>query len=257
MQFGSMITRFALRSCTRFATCPGATFALLALVLAAPVAAQEGNQLDRIEVTGARISYRDLLDTPAIALTRRGDYLVQSLTLVNDTRSEEGRRKEIHATIARMIAASGNRFRVQHGDAYPVTLDRGNHAVELASDGKRPDVSRVELQLRAELREGESGEQQVRALREFAQKAELVGRTEIELSADTALGMHRPERYRYELIEAIAADSQRIAGMLGSGCTIALEGLNSRIEWERVGPVELLLYVPYTMSVEGCVAAAR
>ncbi|MGQ0801565.1 MAG: hypothetical protein ACT4NL_15815 [Pseudomarimonas sp.] len=60
-----------------------------------------------------------------------------------------------------------------------------------------------------------------------------------------ALGMNKPERYRYELIEAIAADSLKIRESVGAGCKVDLDGLNSRIEWERVGPTELLLYVPY------------
>jgi hypothetical protein len=35
---------------------------------------------------------------------------------------------------------------------------------------------------------------------------------------------------------------------MGSGCEVSLDGLNSRIEWERVGPLELLLYVPNSMN---------
>jgi hypothetical protein len=224
------------------------------LLSAAAVLAQDAATLDRIEVTGSRITYRDLLDTPAIGLTRQGDYLLQSITLVNDTRSADGRRNELHQTIARLLAAAGGRYRLLHGDGYPTTLDRDTYRVEPEDDPKRPDVSRVTLQVRAEVAHdgGPSGHAQVQALRAFVQGAERIGRTEIDVDVDTALGMNRPERYRYELIQSIADDSRRIAAMLGVHCTITLDGLNSRIEWERVGPVELLLYVPYTMVVRGC-----
>jgi hypothetical protein len=228
--------------------------AVLLLLPVFPSQAQDGGaMLDRIEVTGSRITYRDLLDTPAIGLTRQGDYLVQSITLINDTRSADGRRNELHQTIAKLLAAAGGRYRLLHGDDYPITLDRSNYRVDLEDDLKRPDASRVKLGVRVEVtRDGDSGHAQVQALRGFLQGAERVGRTEIDLASDTALGMNRPERYRYELIQSIAEDSRRVAGMLGGGCTITLDGLNSRIDWERVGPIELLLYVPYTMQVEGC-----
>jgi hypothetical protein len=35
-------------------------------------------------------------------------------------------------------------------------------------------------------------------------------------------------------------------------CEVALDGLNSRIEWQRVSASELLLYIPYTMTVGDC-----
>ena len=230
---------------------------LLLMCIAPPTLAQDdGSMLDRIEVTGSRVTYRDLLDTPAISLTRRGDYLLQSITLINDTRDADTRRDELHRTIAGLVATAGTRYRVLHGDSYPLVLDRGNYRVEVAEDGKRPDVSRVELRLRHELGDASiDGEQIVRDLRDFARKADVVGRTEIELAGDTALGMNRPERYRYELIAAIAEDSKRIASMLGDSCRIELDGLNTRIDWERVGAIELLLYVPYTMLVTHCAAS--
>ena len=53
--------------------------------LATPAMAQEdASALDRIEVTGSQISYRDLLETPAIAITRPGDTVRSSLGLYSD-----------------------------------------------------------------------------------------------------------------------------------------------------------------------------
>ena len=230
-----------------------AALAVTATLLATPASAQEAAALDRIEVTGSRISYDDLLDTPAISLTRRGDYLSQSITLVNDTRDEAGRRKEIHGTIEKLLARAGSSYTVLHGDTYPVVLERSNHQVELKDDGKRPDVSRVALQVKVALGDATvDGAQQIRALRRFVQETPKVGRTEIDLSDETALGMNKPERYRYELIAAIAADAHRVGESIGAGCRIDLEGLNSRMEWERVGAVEMLLYVRYGMVVRDC-----
>lgn len=209
--------------------------------------------LDRIEVTGSRISYRDLLDTPAISITKRGDYLSQSFELINDTRDEAGRKKELYATIAKLLERAGNRYKVLYEDTYPVELNRENYRVDLADDSKRPDTSRVTLRVRIDIEAAQTdGYRQVDSLREFIRTTPKDGRTEIELAADTALGMRKPERYRYELIDAISADAHRVRQSIGPGCAVELGGLNSRIEWERVGPVDLLLYVPYTMDITGC-----
>ena len=40
----------------------------------------------------------------------------------------------------------------------------------------------------------------------------------------------RPERYRYDLIEAIADDTTKVRAQLGAGCTVSVDGLSSRIE---------------------------
>ena len=125
---------------------------LFLLTVSTPAVAQdEATALDRIEVTGSRISYRDLLETPAVSITRPGDYLLQEFQLENDTRDKAGRERELHETIARLVAAGGNRYRVLYGDAYRIVLDRGNHKVDLEQDGKRPDTSSVTLQLREDL----------------------------------------------------------------------------------------------------------
>jgi hypothetical protein len=46
----------------------------------------EDLELDRITVTGSRINYADLLDTPAVSVTKPGDYLLQPIVLTNDSR---------------------------------------------------------------------------------------------------------------------------------------------------------------------------
>lgn len=236
-----------------------AVMAVLLAAAALPVVAQdEATSLDRIEVTGSRISYRDLLDTPAIAITKPGDYLLQELRLVNDTRDEASRKRELHETIAKLLSASGNRYDVLHGDAYRVTLGRNNYQIDTEDEGKRPDTSAVTLQLRADLgadpKQAESLAQDMQA---FLRKADGVGRTEIEVVGETALGMGKPERYRYELITAISRDTTQVMQSLGLQCAVELSGLNSRIEWQRVSAGELLLYIPYSMTINDCTGPGK
>lgn len=229
--------------------------ALPMLLLGLPALAQDqATALDRIEVTGSRISYRDLLDTPAVSITRPGDYLLQEFRLDNDTRDKAGRERELHDTIARIVAAGGSRYRVLHGDAYRITLDRGNYKIELDADGKRPDTSTASLQLRADLGgDPKQAESIALEMQKFLREVAGVGRTQLEVVGDTALGMGKPERFRYDLIAAISQDTTQVMQALGLQCSVELDGLNSRIEWQRVSAGELLLYIPYTMTVDGCV----
>lgn len=227
--------------------------ASLALMPVGIAAAQDHEQLETITVVGSRISYRDLLDTPAVALTKPGDYLLQPIVLYNDTRNEEARKQGLYATIRKMIDAAGGRFEVVYGENYVGVLDESNYRVDVKDDPKRPDASRLELSVRAEIGgDPTRGDRIIRDLRAFIAAAERVGRTEIETSGETALSMKRPERYRYDLITAIAKDTDQLRQRMGAGCTVALDGLISRIEWERVSAAELLLYIPYTMTLDGC-----
>ena len=228
------------------------TLCTVMLACAAPALAQS-EALETIEVVGSRISYHDLLDTPAVSLTRPGDYLLLPITLTNDTRAEDGRRKEIYATIDRMVAAAGKRFTLVQSGEYPLEVTGGNSKVVLDKEAKRQDTTTVSLSIRASIGgDAKHAEELIASMREFVAKVERIGRTEIDAGKETAVSLTRPERFRYELIKAIAEDTGKVRGELGSGCKVNLEGLNSRIEWRRVSASELLLYIPYRMTIEGC-----
>ena len=235
--------------------------AMLMSAFVAPVHAQEDDEssaLDRVTVTGSRISNEDLDGTPAISITKQGDYLLQKITLINDTRSEEGRKQEIYATIEKILAKAGGNYDLLSGESYGAVLNKSNYQVDLNKDNSRPDVSRVTLYIRVKITGStENGDQLVTRLRGFARDSVKIGRTEIEVEKNTALVMNKPERYRYEVIAAISEDSKKITTGLGAGCEIKLSRLDSRIEWGRASATELLLYIPYSMEISGCTTAAK
>lgn len=218
------------------------------------VFAQDSSErLDTIVVTGSSISYRDLLDTPAVSITRPGDYLLLPITLTNDTRSESGREDEIYATIRKMLASAGSRFDLVYGETFVTRIDESSARLPLQKDEKRPDVSRISFFVRTAIAGApERADEMGRALRAFVAKAERVGRTEIDVNKETALSLTRPERFRLELIKAIAEDTSSIRSELGRNCEISIQGLSSRIEWQRVSASELMLYIPYTLEIRGC-----
>lgn len=227
--------------------------ALMSLAGTAAIAQDGSERLDTIVVTGSNISYRDLLDTPAVSITRPGDYLLLAITLTNDTRSDKGREDEIQATIRKMLAKAGTRFELVYGETFLTRIDAASARPPLEKDEKRPDVSKVSLFVRTPIDGApERAAELTRELRSFVNQAERVGRTEIDVDKETALSLTRPERFRLELIKAIAQDTSSIRSELGATCDIAINGLSSRIEWQRVSASELMLYIPYTLEIRGC-----
>ena len=232
---------------------------LCALVLPMIAQGQESSdELDTVVVTGSRIGYSDLLDTPAVSLTKPGDFLLQTIVLSNDSRDAEMRKREIHETIAQLIGSTGSRYVVFHVDEYRIALNRDNYRVELEVDGKRPDSNLVSLQIRVGVGgDPTKAEAIIAEMRRFIRSANKVGRTEIEIRGDTALVMNKPERFRYELIDAIAKDSKRLMDAMALDCKTEIDGLNRRVEWERASAAELLLYIRYNVTISDCRQGAQ
>lgn len=53
-------------------------------------------------------------------------------------------------------------------------------------------------------------------------------------------------------MKAIADDTAKVRTQLGESCKVTVEGLSSRIEWRRVSAAELLLFIPYHMTIQDC-----
>lgn len=232
---------------------------LCLLAFSSPLLAQdEGNALDTITVTGSNVGYDDLLDTPAVSLTKPGDYLLQTIALSNDSRDADMRKREIHETIAKLIASASGRYVVFYVDEYRIALNRDNYRVELEEDDKRPDANRVSLQIRVGIG-GDSARAEaiIAEMRRFIRSTDKIGRTEIDIKGDTALVMNKPERFRYELIDAIAKDSKRLTDAMALDCKVEIDGLNGRVQWERASAAELLLYIPYRMTIADCRKGAQ
>jgi hypothetical protein len=224
---------------------------LVLLALSNNAAAQADESLDEVTVTGSRISYKDLNDTPAIGITKLADAITQGFVLDCDTRDEAQRRNELHATLKAIIEQTAGRFVVQ--TAQGLTLNRDNYRVDLSPGGKT-DSSSVQFRLRALLKDrSESASVLVEQMRAYLESTNKVGRTELGLNMGTELSITKPERFRYELLAEIAKDVERVRTTFGaSSCQVSIEGLNNRIEWERVSTGELLLYIRYTMQLKQC-----
>lgn len=179
--------------------------------------------------------------------------MLQTIVLSNDSRDAEMRKREIHETIVKLISSAGSRYVVFYVDEYRIALNRDNYRIDLGDDDKRPDTNLVSLQIRVGIGgDPTKAEAIIADMRRFIRGAAKVGRTEIDIKGDTALVMNKPERFRYELIDAIAKDSKRLMDAMALDCKVDIDGLNSRVEWERASAAELLLYIRYSVAISDC-----
>jgi hypothetical protein len=226
-------------------------FSLLFFVCSTSSFAQDDSEsLESVVVTGSRISYSDLQETPAVGIIKRADSVSLGFQLESDTRDFAAREKELTQTLKGLLKKAAGKFSVETLLNRELTM--AEHQIEFDTGGK-VDTSRAYLRLRAAL--GSSDEKSsavVKEMRTLLEGAERIGRSEIKVDAETALTINKPERYRAEVLKAIADDVVMIRTTFGADCKIALENLNSRVQWQRVGTGELFLYVSYGISLSEC-----
>lgn len=225
---------------------------IAAICAATAVMAQEN--LGEIVVTGSRNVADDYFGMPAINIEKRADFLVQRVRLTNDTRLESGRREELYRTIRDMLADVGKQsgMALGFGDDFLIPITEKDHEIPLEADHRRPDTTKTELYIKRAIGPNDDVGSILRSLRAFIAKARPSGRTEIEPVGDVALSIVNPDKYRYEIIEKIAADARKLQAAIGPQCRVDIAGLSKRVAWERTDVSILTLYIPYEVQLTGC-----
>jgi hypothetical protein len=221
--------------------------------LAASVASAQDATLDEIVVTGSRVNV-DYYEMPAVTITKKADFLVQSIRLLNDSRSPDLRKAEIIETIQNLIKRSksmdGMALSYGQGFLEPINLD--DESLQLLEDRQRVDTNYIDIYAKVALDSDRSSKAQISDLREFISGAKKAGRTEILPLGDVGLSIIGPEQYRYEIIERIAAENAKVSQAMDADCEITIGGLEGRVQWERTSVSGLTLYIPYGMEVSNC-----
>lgn len=221
--------------------------------LAASIASAQETALEEIVVTGARVDV-DYYEMPAVTVTKKADFLVQSIRLLNDSRSPDLRKSEIIETIENLIKRSksmdGMALSYGQGFLEPINLD--DESLQLLEDRQRVDTNYINIYAKVALDSDRSSKAQISDLREFISGAKKAGRTEILPLGDIGLSIIGPEQYRYEIIEKIAAENAKVSRAMDADCEITIGGLEGRVQWERTSVSGLTLYIPYGMEVSNC-----
>lgn len=224
---------------------------VLSLFALIPTAFAQEFSLDKIVVTGSRL---DTYGLPAVNIERPADFIAQRVRVVNDSRSPELRNKEILATLQQLQrnARQLGGVELSVGEEYLNTLRLDPETLELQSDDKRADTSFLDLYIERRFDPDRPAADQIRELRDFIREARVDGRSILEPKGEIALSLVKPERYRAEILAAIASELQRIRGQFPQSCKLDVHGLAGRVEWVRVGTAQLALYIEHEIGMAGC-----
>lgn len=230
----------------------GALFAVgLSLLAAAPASAQvvRGNQI----VAQANFVDRSQANAPQISIVARADFVLFSISLETGTRSAETRLTELE----RSFRAFTDRASRTPGMVIEVGQPGNSAALETAAIGeiiqnRGSDRSVIAMVLKVDVRENESFDQLRTRAETFVSATPLNGRAEAIVGDSQFLGMAEPAKHRAALVKAIAADTRSMQAEFGgaeSPVTVSLTGLENRVLSRPVGPLDLEIYIPYSMSL--------
>jgi mannose-6-phosphate isomerase-like protein (cupin superfamily) len=225
------------------------TFCLLGL--AVPGTAQE-NGYNEIIVTASRRQANDYDErVPLVGLRRMGDFGVQEVIVAGDSRDTRTRRDEIYAMIKGAIELAGKRGGVELATGEmvvePLTLTNYKN-LSLTNDG-RPDSERTSFLIKTKLTSGSNAKAALEQIDAFIKSVRPVGRAEIRASGDLTLSIVRPDQYRAEIVDLVAADAKAVAAKLGGGYGVEIKGIDRPVEWSRASLTDAFLYVPYSYVV--------
>lgn len=189
---------------------------------------------------------------PGTVLKKTGDFLLLEVKVLNDTRDEKDRKEEIYQTLKNAIStASKNKAIelsiVESGFVIPLTLD--NHRIEL-NKGSRPDTSVATIRVKTAIPSDiKKATKLIDEMKSFVDEVKVVGRTDLESLSSIDVSVVSPNQYRHEIISLFSADAKGVASSLGDDYRIVVEGIDRPVQWVRVGPLQLALYIPYSYSV--------
>ena len=223
---------------------------VLAGSLVAPAPAQDLNVAE-VVVTGNRIDQDDYSDEmPAVGLRRPADFLVQQVVIRGDTRDETQRRREIYSMLDGAVkgaAASGVELSYGSYILSPLTPENFDE-LELQRDN-RPDSERLDFLVKVRLSERMNAQQARAAVERYVDAVPEVGRAQLDSWGDSTLSMVGPDSYRSQIAAIVAEDARQMATTMGDGYAVEVEGLNMPVQWVRSGPSEVMLYIPYKLTI--------
>jgi hypothetical protein len=210
--------------------------------------AQEG--VEEIVVTA---SSKEGGRIPGTSLKRPGDFILLEVTVRNDSRDAETRKKEIYDTLRAVIAAANKDQSIELsviGDnslVLPLKLDS---ATLVLTRDKLPDTSVTTISVKTRIpgRVGNSSAL-VAKLKDFVSGIKPVGRTLIDKDGDVEISIVNPAQYRDRVIELFAEDVKKVTSALGPDYKVVAHGIDSPIQWVRSGMLEVSIFAPYGYDV--------
>lgn len=222
----------------------------LGTLIISTTAYSQDSGVEEVIVTGIMGS-DDYYEMPAITLKKQGDFLVQSVKVINDSRSKEIRETEIRQTLQALAdaAAKNGDLKLSYGDEFLRTLDPKDKSLAFTEEKSRADTSYLYISVKQKINTNKPASEQEASLKKFIKSSKKIGRTELDMSGDIDLSIVNPEKYRYEVIKKISEESVQLRETLNQNCNIQFDGLSNRVQWARTDIIELTIYIPHKTQV--------
>ena len=190
---------------------------------------------------------------PQVSITVRADFVLFSVRFETATRSADAREDEL----AKTFAAVTQRASRAEGMSIEVGQPGFSAAVETAAikeliQNQGDDRSGINIVLKVMVRPNETFDAIRARAEKFVKDTPLTGRVEAVVGDNQFLGISEPKKHRDTLVRAIADDVKQMQTAFGGASTpvsVNLTGMEARTLTRPVGPLDLEIYIPYSMSV--------
>lgn len=230
----------------------------LGLLAAAPAFAQVDKDVvvataelmqqdDELKVAGAR---GPVGGPPYVSLVVPADFVIFSVTLETATRAPDAREKELEATFKTLAERVGKSKDLIMEVGYPgqssaLETTAAREAIE--NEGERSQISLV---LKFTVQKNDTFAAVRTRAEKFIAAIQVTGRVEAVAGTQQYIGVTEPRKQREALLRKIADDArllQSIFAGAGQPPNISLTGLEGRVMYRPSGPLELEMYIPYSI----------
>ncbi len=226
-------------------------FIALSLIAASSTAPAVAQTMERVMVTSNQLGENQRRSAPAIYRQIPADFVMVSLTYQSATRDTAERAKELETMFTRLKAKTGKTKGISLAGG---TLGQSTADIDtvLFTDVYQMDyggTGRFTLTLSIDTRPEESFEALMGRAEAFVDSIEVAGRSEAYLGDSQFIGVRDVAKHRADLVADIAAE---VGGLKTSfaPARVTLTGLESRIITQPSGPLELEIFIPYTLTIE-------
>jgi hypothetical protein len=213
-------------------------FAALSLLTAFPVAPALAQGMERMMVTSNRVEEAERRSAPAVYRQIPADFVMVAVTYQSASRDTAERTKELETMFNRLKAeaARTDGYKLSGGTLGQSTADIDTVLFTDVYTTDYNNTGRFTLTLSIDTKPDESFER-------------LMARAQAFISDDQFIGARDVTRHRADLVADIASEVKALKASFAPA-RVTLTGLESRIITQPSGPLELEIFIPYTLTLE-------
>lgn len=227
--------------------------AAAAIAIAAPAANAQIVRGDQLVAQSNFVS-RQQATIPQVSIVVRADFVLFSVRYETGTRSADARENELAAVFKAVTdrAAKAEGMTIEVGQpGFSAAIETAAIKELIQQDGD--DRSAIDVVLKVNIKDKETFDQVRARTEKFVKDTPLTGRVEAVIGDSQFLGVAEPKKHRDTLIKAISEDVRLMQSSFGGAnapVQVSLTGMEQRVQTRPVGPLDLEIYIPYSMSLK-------